>query len=97
MARTSLPGIGSRIRSRVGLRLGLLAPLVLLAACRGGISEKPPVHLVDDMDFQPKLKAQSESGFAYWADGRGMRQPVPGTIARGHLPSGAAASVVGSF
>lgn len=67
------------------LLLALCAALPLAATgCRGGISESPPVHLVLDMDFQPKVKAQSESHF--FADGRGMRLPVPGTVARGSLP-----------
>lgn len=66
------------------LWLSILA-LLGLGACRGGISEKPPVHLVLDMDFQPKLKAQSAAEFAGWRDGRGMRLPVPGTVARGSL------------
>jgi len=54
-----------------------------LIGCRGGISNKPPIHLVLDMDFQKKLKAQSESTFAGWTDHRGMRLPVAGTVARG--------------
>jgi mono/diheme cytochrome c family protein len=36
------------------------------------------------MSTQPKLKAQRES--AMFADGIGMRPPVPGTVARGFLP-----------
>ncbi len=72
----------------------LIAVLLLgaIAACRGGISDTPPVHLVLDMDFQPKLKAQSESHFAGWSDGRGMRvPPVDGNgrtavVARGEMP-----------
>ncbi len=55
-------------------------------SCRGGISKSPPVHLVLDMDFQQKLKPQSESSFAGWADHRGMRLPVAGTVARGSIP-----------
>jgi hypothetical protein len=35
------------------------------------------------MQHQPKYRAQSESEF--FADGSAMRQPVPGTIARGEL------------
>lgn len=65
-------------------------PLVLLAlalgACRGGTSTSPPVHLVPDMDFQQKLKTQSAAQFENWTDGRGMRLPVDGTVARGALP-----------
>jgi len=69
-----------------------LCLLPLLGGCRGDISEAPPVHIVLDMDFQQKLKAQSESTFAGWSDGRGMRQPVAGTVARGGKPAGAAAA-----
>lgn len=66
----------------------LLLVLVALAlgACRGGTSTSPPVHLVPDMDFQQKLKTQSATKFENWTDGRGMRLPVDGTIARGTLP-----------
>jgi hypothetical protein len=46
-------------------------------------SEKPPIHLVQNMDDQPKVKPQSESGF--YADGLAMRLPVEGTVARGML------------
>jgi mono/diheme cytochrome c family protein len=46
-------------------------------------SEKPPIHLVPDMDNQPKYKAQEENKF--FDDGSAMRQPVPGTVARGQL------------
>jgi hypothetical protein len=63
----------------------------LLASCRGGISREPPVHLVHDMDFQQKLKAQSESTYLGWKDGRGMRLPVAGTLARGGKPGGSRA------
>lgn len=66
-----------------------IAFLMLLGACRGGISEAPPVHLVDDMDFQPKLKAQSESTFAFWSDRRGNRLPVAGTVSQAEPREGA--------
>jgi len=56
----------------------LLATLAIaLASCmRGGTSSSPPVHLVQDMDFQPKVKTQSRTTFAGWTDHRGMRLPV---------------------
>ncbi len=64
-------------------------PLAFAAlGCRGEISDKPPFHVVPDMDFQPKLKTQSRSEFEGWADHRGMRLPVIGTIARGALREG---------
>ncbi len=75
MARTKLPL----------LLLGALAALAL-GACRGGTSTSPPVHPVLDMDFQQKLKAQATSTFAGWTDGRSMRLPAAGTVARGSLP-----------
>jgi cytochrome c553 len=40
----------------------------------------PMVHMLD----QPRLDPQRESSF--FADGFGMRLPVPGTVARSHLP-----------
>jgi hypothetical protein len=67
------------------LSLLLALPALVAFGCRGEISRKPPVHLVKDMDFQPKYKAQAEATFAGWTDQRAMRVPVPGTIARGHL------------
>jgi mono/diheme cytochrome c family protein len=39
--------------------------------------------LIPDMEFQPKYKAQGESRF--FADGRTMRIPPAGTVARGTL------------
>lgn len=53
------------------------------AACRGGISHKPPIHLVPDMDDQQKIEAQSEFEFEGWKDKRGMRPPVEGTVPHG--------------
>ncbi len=35
--------------------------IFLLASCRGQISDKPPVHLNPNMDFQPKKNAQELS------------------------------------
>ncbi len=66
--------------------LGIASVALILGACRGGTSKSPPVHLVLDMDFQPKLKAQATSGFEGWHDHRSMRLPVEGTVARGSLP-----------
>lgn len=81
-----------------------LAVLALgLASCmRGGVSHDPPVHLVLDMDFQPKLRAQGHAEFEGWTDGRSMRLPVtdpvsmdptgkPLVVARGSLPDAALA------
>jgi len=46
-------------------------------------SSKPPIHINPSMHNQPKALPQSESDFFY--DGASMRQPVPGTVARGEL------------
>ena len=67
-------------------RVSILVAIALaLSGCRGGISDSPPIHLVHDMDNQPKLKPQSRSDFTPWKDHRGMRTPVFGTVARGSL------------
>lgn len=46
-------------------------------------SENPPIHPNLNMDYQPKPMAYRASTF--FADGRAMRTPVTGTIARGML------------
>lgn len=92
----------SSFRRTSFLRTGLLTAFALattLASCmRGGVSHEPPVHLVLDMDFQPKLLAQSKSDFEGWQDGRGMRLPPSDpfgktlVVARGSLPDPALAN-----
>lgn len=68
------------------LLVAALAPVTAtFTSCRGEISKKPPIHINPNMDWQPRLKAQSESEFENWTDKRGMRLPVRGTVARGHL------------
>jgi mono/diheme cytochrome c family protein len=58
---------------------GLLILTVALAAgCRGNRSDQPPVHLNQNMDFQKKGEAQERNDF--FADGRWMREPPPGTV-----------------
>ena len=69
-------------RRRVGHAL-MLVMTVSLAGCRGCPSSRPPIHLNPNMDYQPKVKPQAES--AFFADGRGMRTPVVGTVAIGAL------------
>ena len=75
--------------------LALALSLTALASCdefRGFPSDKPPIHLVQDMDFQQKVRAQSAFEFEGWHDGRGARRPVHdsfGTtlvVAHGSLP-----------
>ena len=52
-----------------------------LVGCRGGESEKPPVHLIKNMDTQEKGKAYRKDSTGLFADGRMMRAPVEGTVA----------------
>jgi len=56
---------------------------ILWVGCRGSLSEKPPVHLNQNMDVQERFDPQEANPF--FADGRAMRPPVPGTVARGFL------------
>lgn len=66
----------------------LLTLLVLLtvsiAGLRGCKSKRPPIEIFPDMVRQPKVKAQAPSGF--YADGRGARLPVAGTVPAGYEP-----------
>ncbi|MDF1809542.1 MAG: cytochrome c [Phycisphaerales bacterium] len=69
--------------------LAAVALVSPLAGCRGDRTDKPPRRFFPDMDYQPKLKAQSESEF--FADGSSQREPVAGTVAfgsNGLVPSG---------
>jgi mono/diheme cytochrome c family protein len=59
--------------------------LVNLEGCmRGCTSSSPPIHVNPSMFNQPKYRPYASSAFFY--DGKAMRSPVAGTIARGHLP-----------
>jgi mono/diheme cytochrome c family protein len=58
---------------------------LMLAGCRGGDSEKPPVHLIHNMDTQEKGRPYRKDDTGLFADGRVMRAPVEGTIALGQL------------
>jgi mono/diheme cytochrome c family protein len=60
-----------------------MAVLLLTGCSRHQTSEKPPVHLQQNMMNQPKVKPQAES--RYFADGLAMLEPVEGTVARGWL------------
>lgn len=56
---------------------------VFFGGCRGYEKTETPIHLNPNMDLQKRLDAQAPSDF--FADGRAMRQPVEGTVARGSL------------
>lgn len=61
----------------------VLATLVVLSGCRGSMSDSPPVHINPNMDQQQRFDAQEANRF--FEDGRAMRRPVAGTVARGFL------------
>jgi len=50
----------------------------MLSGCRGDRTDKPPRRFFPDMDYQPKLKPQSESEF--FVDGRTNRTLVEGVV-----------------
>ncbi len=54
-------------------------PLAFIARARVATSPRPRIHLVPDMDNQPRYEAQQANPL--FADGRAMRPPVPGTVA----------------
>jgi len=60
-----------------------IIPLVMIAFARGGTSETPRLSIWWDMDYQPKYKSQTMIDTRIFADGRAMRLPVEGTVARG--------------
>ncbi|MDP1917478.1 MAG: c-type cytochrome [Myxococcales bacterium] len=59
--------------------------LVGLVGCRGWESDKPPVHLIPNMDTQEKVKSYRKDTTGLFEDGRTMRAPVEGTVALGQL------------
>lgn len=61
----------------------LVVMVVSIAGFRGSKSIKPPIEIFDDMDRQPKFKAQAENDF--FSDDRADRPVPPNTVARGHL------------
>ncbi len=72
-----------RVSRPAGVAVVVVATMIALLGCRGMPSSLPPIHLNPNMDYQEKLEAQEASDFFY--DGRGMRLPVPGTVAIGEL------------
>ena len=56
-------------------------PLALIMRARVTTSSQPRIHIIPDMDNQPKYKTQSRNPL--FADRRAMRPPVEGAVARG--------------
>jgi len=65
------------------LKLGLAMLAMSLLGCRGQVSREPPLWIKHGMEFQPRYNAFEEN--TQFADGRNMRQPPEGTVARGLL------------
>jgi len=76
--RVGLPG-----RDSVGVIRAFLVATVLLGACRGMPSDKQPIHLAPDMDWQPKFQPEEQT--TLFEDGRTMRPLIEGTVAQGQL------------
>jgi mono/diheme cytochrome c family protein len=66
----------------VAALVALLPPLYV-ATIKLTKSDKPRMHIVPDMDYQPRYNTQATS--QWFADGRTMRLPVEGTVALGEL------------
>lgn len=60
-----------------------LIPLGLIAKARVSKSTEPRIHIVQDMDNQERFKSQQ--AHPLFADGRAMRPPIVGTVARGEV------------
>jgi mono/diheme cytochrome c family protein len=60
-----------------------MIPPAIIARTRAVPSDKRRIHLIQDMDNQSKFRAQQVN--TIFADNRGMRPPVIGTVARGEL------------
>ncbi|HWN67216.1 MAG TPA: quinol:electron acceptor oxidoreductase subunit ActD [Haliangium sp.] len=60
-----------------------LVPFAMVAKARATHTSEPRVHLLSDMDFQPRASAQNASDI--FANGRASRMPPAGTVARGDL------------
>lgn len=75
-------------RNTISRLLLTAAAVALLAGCRGTISDQPPIHPNPNMDTQKKLVPQR--GSVFFTDGKAMRTPPEGTVARGELREDAA-------
>ena len=67
----------------VVLLIVALVPPILIVRKRSTLTTTPRIHLVQDMDFQPKFKTQTLNPF--FSDDLSWRPNIPGTVARGDL------------
>lgn len=70
------------MRYFLAILIFVVVGMLSILGFRGSKTDKPPIVVFPDMDFQPKYLAQGES--AFFADGRVQRPVTPGTVARGH-------------
>ena len=73
----------NNVRPLVVRGAAALTAMVLLSGCRGFLFEQTPIHPNMNMDNVTYIEAQEPSTF--FADGRGMRPQVHGTVAVGAL------------
>jgi mono/diheme cytochrome c family protein len=82
--RIPIPSFGRWLPfALVFLALVTAIPFAIFAKARTTLSDKPRLHIIRDMDNQERFNAQQEN--TLFVDGRAMRPPVPGTVARGEL------------
>lgn len=58
-------------------------PMALIFRARTSFNERPRIHIIQNMDNQPKYVSQEAN--ALFLDGRVMRPRIEGTIARGDM------------
>jgi mono/diheme cytochrome c family protein len=78
------------LRGFILISLLLTIAAVAFLGFRGKKTSDPPFELFPDMVRQMKVRAQSPSGF--FADGRGSRMPIEGTVPIGYEPPRAQSS-----
>ena len=72
------------LNSRCGVTfVATMAAVLSVTGCRGNTFQQPPIHPNLNMDNVTYIEAQEPA--AFFADGRGMRPQVYGTVAQGAL------------
>jgi mono/diheme cytochrome c family protein len=79
-----LPGLPRAVKYLIWIFTALaLVPVAIVYHARMSRSDKPRIHLIQDMDNQPGYRTQASS--TIFADGRAARQPILTTVAYGKL------------
>jgi len=71
------------MKNKLTIALVALSMAALFSGCRGATSELPPIHFNPNMDQQWRVDRQEPNDF--FADKRGMRPRVVGTMSHGAL------------